>query len=135
MNDDLIYKDEVYKIMGACFSVYKEKGNGYTEPVYQDSMEIELDYLKIPFDTQRNYPIYHRSVKLKHSYTPDLLCYDKIILELKAVKKLTPEHRAQVINYLKVTGCKVGLLVNFCGYPQLEWERLVNTGVESANLQ
>lgn len=125
MPETYIFKNETYQIMGACFSVYKEKGNGFVEPVYQDSLEIELHYLGIPFDAQRNYPLYHRDVQLKHSYTPDLLCYDQIVVELKAAKSLTDEHRAQVINYLKVTGHQLGLLVNFGAFPKVEWERII----------
>ena len=125
MAEEYILKDETYQIMGACFSVYKDKGNGYVEPVYQDSMEIELAHLGIPFDAQRNYPLHHRSIQLRHSYTPDLLCYDQVIVELKAAKALTDEHRAQVINYLKVTGLQLGLLVNFGAFPKVEWERII----------
>lgn len=127
MPQECILKAETYQIIGACFAVYKDKGHGFVEPVYQDSLEVELDHLKIPFDSQRNYPIYHRGIELKHSYTPDLVCYDKVIIELKAVKALCEEHRAQVINYLKITGLELGLLVNFGSYPKVEWERIVLT--------
>jgi GxxExxY protein len=125
MPDDLLYRDEVYRIIGACVAVHKDKGNGYAEPVYQDALEIELALSGIPYDAQRNYQIYYRERPLKHSYTPDLLCFEKIIVELKAAKTLADEHRAQVLNYLKVTGLQLGLLVNFGSYPRLEWERLV----------
>lgn len=125
MSEDCILKNETYQIMGACFSIYKEKGNGFVEPVYQDSLEIELGYLGIPFDAQRIYPLFHRGTRLNHSYTPDLLCYNQIIEELKAVKSLADEHRAQLINYLKVTGLQIGLLVNFGAFPKVEWERII----------
>jgi len=125
MDEIYILKDETYRIMGACFAVYNDKGNGYAEAVYQDSLEIELSYLEIPVTAQRNYPLYHRGIQLKHSYTPDLLCFEKIIVELKAVKSLTDEHRAQVLNYLKVPGLQVGLLVNLGGFPKIEWERII----------
>ena len=125
MSEIYIFKNETYQIMGACFSVYKEKGHGFVEPVYQDCLEIELGHLDIPFDPQRNYPLHHRGVQLKHSYTPDLLCYDQVIVELKAVKSLTDEHRAQVLNYLKVTGLQIGLLVNFGAFQKVEWERII----------
>ena len=125
MSEIYIFKNETYQIMGACFSVYKEKGHGFVEPVYQDCLEIELGHLGIPFDPQRNYPLHHRGVQLKHSYTPDLLCYDQVIVELKAVKSLTDEHRAQVLNYLKVTGLQIGLLVDFGAFPKVEWERII----------
>lgn len=127
MPDDLRYRDEVYLIVGACLAVHKDKGNGYVEPVYQDALEIELELSGIPHDAQRNYWIHYRNRPLKHTYTPDLLCFDKIIIELKAAKALTDEHRAQLLNYLKVTRLQLGLLVNFGSYPRLEWERIVLT--------
>ncbi len=127
MPDELLFRDEVYRIIGACVSVHKEKGHGFTEPVYQDSLEIELEFLSIPFDRQRNYQLFHRERPLRHTYTPDLLCFDKIIVELKAAKCLTDEHRAQLLNYLKVTRLQLGLLVNFGSHPRLEWERIVLT--------
>lgn len=127
MPDDLLYRDEVYRIVGACMAVHKDKGNGFVEPVYQDALEIEMELSAIPFDAQRNYQIQYRNRPLKHTYTPDLLCFDKIIVELKAAKALTDEHRAQLMNYLKVTGLPLGLLINFGSYPRLEWERIILT--------
>lgn len=127
MTDELLYRDEVYRIIGACLAVHKDKGNGFAEPVYQDALEIELELTGIPFDAQRNYRIHYRDRPLEHTYTPDLLCFDKIIVELKAAKALTDEHRAQLMNYLKVTGLPLGLLVNFGSYPRLEWERIILT--------
>ena len=125
MKDELLYRDECYRLIGACMAVHQDKGNGFVEPVYQDAMEIELELSGIPFDPHRNYPIHYRGRLLKHTYTPDLLCFDKIVLELKAAKCLTDEHRAQVLNYLKVTGLQLGLLINFGAHPRLEWERIV----------
>jgi len=127
MSDELLYRDEVYRIAGACIAVHKDKGNGFAEPVYQDALEIELELSGIPYDPQRNYQIHYRGRPLKHTYTPDLLCFDRIIVELKAAKALTDEHRAQVLNYLKVTGLQLGILVNFGSHPRLEWERIVLT--------
>jgi len=123
MPTDLLFRDEAFRIIGACMAVHKEKGNGFAEPVYQDSVEIELSHCEIPFDSQRNFQIYYRGVPLKHTYTPDLLCFDKILVELKAAKALNDE---QIINYLKVTGLTLGLLVNFGSFPRLEWERIVS---------
>ena len=125
MKDELLYRDECFRIIGACMAVHQEKGNGFVEPVYQDAPEIELEFSGIPFDPQHNSSITYRGRPLRHTYTPDLLCFDKIIVELKAVKNLTDEHRAQVLNYLKVTGLQLGLLVNFGSHPRLEWERIV----------
>ena len=127
MSDDLLYREEAYRIVGACMAVHKDKGNGFVEPVYQDALEIELELSGIPFDAQRNYQIHYRDRPLKHAHTPDLLCFDKIIVELKAAKALTDEHRAQLMNYLKVTGLQLGLLINFGSYPRLEWERIIIT--------
>ncbi len=127
MDDKLIFREECYRIIGACLAVYQDKGNGFVEPVYQDALEIELEMAGIPFDPQRNYPIHYRGRHLRHTYTPDLLCFDAIIVELKAAKALTDEHRAQVLNYLQVTGLQLGLLVNFGSHPRLEWERIVLT--------
>ena len=127
MSEPLLFKDEVYRIIRACMAVHSDKGNGYVEPVYQDCLEIELPHHDIPFDAQRNFPIHYRGVPLRHTYTPDFLCYEKIIIEIKAAKNLTDEHRAQVLNYLKVTRLQLGLLVNFGAYGRLEWERIVLT--------
>ena len=127
MSDELLYREEVYRLVGACMAVHKDKGNGFVEPVYQDAVEVEMELSAIPFKTQRNYPLFYRGRALKHSYTPDPVCFGKIIVELKAVRALTDEHRAQVLNYLKVTGLQLGLLVNFGSYPRLAWERIVLT--------
>ena len=124
---DLLFKNETYQIIGGCFTVYKDKGHGFVEPVYQDCMEIELNHLEIPFISQVNLPLSYRGKPLQHSYIPDLLCFGAIIVELKAVKVLADEPRAQVLNYLKASGLQLGLLVNFGHYPGLEWERLVLT--------
>ena len=122
---EILYKQESYEIMGACFNVYNEKGNGFLEPVYQDCMEIELGFQKIPSIPQPKLDLFYRDIKLKHYYVPDFICYEKIVLELKAVEKLTKEHYAQVFNYLKVTGLKLGIIVNFGHYPDLEYKRIV----------
>jgi GxxExxY protein len=127
MVEELIYKEESYAIVVGCFSVYKDKGCGFLEPVYQECMEIELDYLKLPAVPKPSLALSYRGRPLKQKYMPDFICYDKIVLELKAVSQLTDEHRAQVLNYLNATGLKLGLLVNFGHYPQIEWERIVNT--------
>jgi GxxExxY protein len=125
--DDLIFKEETYAIIGACFRVYKEKGCGFLEPVYQECMEIELNYRKIGARPKPPLLLTYRGITLRQTYEPDFICYDKIILELKAVEQLTDQHRAQVLNYLNATGLELGLLVNFGHYPGLEWERIVRT--------
>ncbi len=124
---DFLHKDETYKIIGACFEVYKEKGCGFLEPVYQECMEIELGLQGISFVAKQSLRLAYKGHPLKHTYEPDLLCFDKIVVELKAVSALADEHRAQLLNYLNATGLEVGLLVNFGHFPGLEYERIVNT--------
>jgi len=113
--------------MGACFNVYKDKGCGFTEPIYQECMEIELEYQTIPFHAQKRMKLIYRGKELKHTFKPDFICYDKIIVELKSVSQLIDEHRAQVLNYLNATGFQLGLLVNFGHYPKVEYERIILT--------
>src|SRR5436190_10731030 len=108
--DDLIFKEEVYAIIGACFQVYKEKGCGLLEPVYQECMEIELKHCRISARSKPPLLLTYRGITLKQTYEPDFICYDKIILELKAVEALSDQHRAQVLNYLNATGLELGLL-------------------------
>ena len=122
---DLLYKEETYRIIGACFEVYKEKGNGFLEQVYQECLEMELSLQGIPFSAQAALRLSYKGRELKLHYVPDLMCYEKIIVELKAASQLTDEHRAQVLNNLKATGYRVGLLMNFGHYPKLEYERLI----------
>ncbi len=121
----IVYKEESYRVIGACFEVYNEKGCGFLEGVYQECLEIELDLQGIPFLAQKDLLLEYKGKRLRQVYKPDFICFDKIILELKAVSKLSDEHRAQVHNYLKATGMKLGLLVNFGHYPKLESERIV----------
>ena len=123
--ENIVYKDESYAILGACFEVYKEKGCGFLEAVYQECLEIELTLRTIPFRAQTGLSLDYKGQPLKQTYVPDLICYDNIIVELKAVKELADEHRAQVHNYLKATGMKLGLLVSFGHYPKVEYERIV----------
>ena len=122
---EILYKDESYQIMGACFEVYKEKGCGFVEPVYQECLSLELGMQNIPFAEQVELILDYKGQRLRQTYKPDFICFDKIILEIKAVSKLTDEHRAQVHNYLKATEHKLGLLVNFGHFPKVEWERIV----------
>ena len=122
---DVLYKDECYRVMGACFEVYKEKGCGFVEPVYQECLSLELASQGIPFIEQPEISLEYKSRPLRQTYKPDFICFDAIILEIKAVSRIADEHRAQVHNYLKATGHKLGVLVNFGHYPKLEWERIV----------
>lgn len=122
---DLIYPEECYKIVGACFEVYKEKGCGFLEAVFQECLALEFALQEIPFEAQRTLRLNYKGRPLKQGYVADFICFDKIIVELKAVSQVTDEHRAQVINYLNATQFRLGLLVNFGHHPKLEWERIV----------
>jgi GxxExxY protein len=121
----LLYEKETYAMLGSCFEVYKEKGNGFLEPVYQECLEIELGLQQILFSPQATLRLSYKGRELRQRYIPDFMCYEKVIVELKAVTNLTDEHRAQLLNYLKATGYRVGLLVNFGHYPKLEHERFI----------
>ena len=123
--NELLYKDETYKIIGACFEVYKKMGCGFLEPVYQECLEIEFDYQNIPFFSQKRLKLKYRDIVLKKEYIPDFICYNKIMVEIKAVSNLVDEHRAVTLNYLNASKLKVGLLVNFGHCPKLEYERYI----------
>ena len=124
MVNNLIYKEESYKIIGVCMEVHKELGFGFLEPVYQEALTYEFSKQNIPFEKEKLLKIRYKGKKLEKTYVADFVCYDKIIVELKAVSKLTSEHDAQLLNYLKATGIKLGILVNF-GSKSLEYKRLV----------
>jgi GxxExxY protein len=121
----LIYEEESYRIRGAVFEVYREMGCGFLEAVYQECLEKELRKASIPFVAQQELVIYYKNEALKQTYKPDFICFMKIIVELKAVKELCNEHRAQIHNYLKATGHELAFLVNFGHYPKVEIERVV----------
>jgi GxxExxY protein len=121
---EIIYRDEAYRIMGACFEVYTEKGCGFLEAVYQECLEIEFMARETPFVAQPKLALSYRGRLLRQTYTPDFICFDRIVVELKAVTALADEHRAQVHNYLRATGHRLGLLVNFGHYPKVEYERI-----------
>ena len=123
----ILYPDESYALMGACFHVYKAMGCGFLENVYQECLEIEFDVQKIPFESRKELKLYYRNKQLTKTYKPDFVCYDKVIVEIKAVSNLLDEHKAQVLNYLNASGLNLGILVNFGHYPKLEYERFVLT--------
>ena len=131
---ELIDKEESYAIIGACFEIYKNKGCGFHEPIYHECLEIEFEFQRIPFLSKPPQTLQYRGRTLVQTFSPDFICYDKIIVEIKAVSELIDEHRAQLLNYLSATGCKLGLLVNFGHYPRLEYERLLPRSHESADL-
>jgi GxxExxY protein len=124
MTETILFKEESYAIQGAIFEVYREMGCGFLESVYQECLEIELHSRGIPFVAQQELLLHYKSKPLRTTFIPDFVCYGQIVVELKAVKDISPEHKAQVINYLKATGMKLGLLVNFGAYPKATIIRL-----------
>lgn len=122
---NLLFEEETFAIRGAVFEVYRELGCGFLEAVYQECLEKELSAKGIPFRSQPELTLNYKGQRLQQTYKPDLICYDRIILELKAVKDISPEHKAQVINYLKATNLKLGLLINFGSHPKAQIERFV----------
>jgi len=124
--NQLLYEQESYKILGACFEVYNTMGCGFLEAVYQECLEIELELQQIPFKSKAELSLSYKERELKQKYIPDLICYDKIIVELKAVSKIIDEHQAQLINYLNASGKNLGLLINFGHFPKLEYKRFVH---------
>ena len=126
-NDDIILADEVYQIMSAAFKVYNTLGYGFLEAAYEEALGIELGRRGIPFQTQKPLSIYYDGEKLKKNYFADVVCYDKIILELKIKHEIDGHDRTQIVNYLKATGCEVGLVINFGNPRYLEWKKYVFT--------
>ena len=121
----IIYKEESYKIVGAAFKVYNNLGHGFLEAVYQEALEIEFQRQGIPYEREKELKIMYDGVELKQTYKADFVCYEKIIVELKAVSNLDDAHRSQVYNYLHATGYRLGLLLNFGCSDELEKERIV----------
>ena len=120
---ELLFKDETYRIRGACFEVYKEKGSGFLEAVYQECFAIELGMQGIPFVAQQKLALTYKGRPLETQYVPDFICFGLIIIELKAVTELTDTHRAQLHNYVKAADLRLGLLINFGHHPKVEIER------------
>ena len=127
MADGALFKQEGYQLMAAAFDVYNEHGHGFGGDIYQESLEIELQRREIPFETQVRVPVFYKQERLTKSFVPDLLVMSEIIVELKAVQKLVPEHEAQLLNYLKASGKQVGYLINFGHAEGLEWKRMIRT--------
>lgn len=120
-----LFEEESFAIRGAIFEVYREMGCGFLEAVYQECLEKEFIRRNIPFLAQQELSLIYKGEPLKHIYKPDLICFDLIIVELKALSATSGEHKAQVMNYLKATGKRLGLLVNFGCYPKATVERIV----------
>jgi GxxExxY protein len=131
----LICKEESYATIGACMAVYKNKGCGFLEPVYHECLAIEFEIRGIPFISKPAQTLQYRRRTLVQTFSPDFICYEKIIVEIKSVCALVDEHRAQVLNYLSATSCRLGMLVNFVHYPRMEYERLLSRNQQLAELQ
>lgn len=120
-----IYKDEGYKLMGAAFEVYNEQGYGMAEEIYQESLELELEMRGIVFRAKQDLACFYKGRELKRRYVPDLFVFNCLVVELKAVSQLLPEHEAQLFNYMRITKQPVGYLINFGHKGTLEWKRFI----------
>lgn len=126
-HEKVLFPDECYAIQGAVFDVYGEMGCGFLEAVYQECLEKEFRLRQLSFEAQKALVLSYKDEQLTQTYKPDFICYSKIIVELKAVKEIAPEHKAQLLNYLKASGLELGLLVNFGSHPKAEIVRIANT--------
>jgi GxxExxY protein len=124
---ELIYKDEVYAIIGAAMDVYNHLGPGFSEPVYQEAFGIELESRRIPYKPQAELEIVYKGKRLKKKYLADFLAFEKIVLEIKAIDQLGSKEEAQLLNYLKASASPLGVLINFGAINDLEWKRMVFT--------
>jgi GxxExxY protein len=124
-HEKIILKEESFSIQGAAFEVYKKMGSGFLESVYQECLEKEFILRKIPFKSQVEITLNYKDIPLNQTYRADFVCYDSILIEIKAVSQILNLHRAQVLNYLKATKLKLGLLINFSSHPKLGIERFV----------
>ena len=122
---DLLFKDECFRIYGCIFAVNRKLGSGFLEAVYQEALEIELRRKMIPFIAQQELEVLYDGIPLVNKYIADIVCYEKIIIELKAVSRISNQHKAQLMNYLAATGFRLGLLVNFNSFPKSEIVRMV----------
>lgn len=122
---ELLLRDEVYAVIGAAIEVHRELGAGFLEAVYQESLEMELALRGIPFVPQQPLTIRYKGRPLKKEYIADVICYGQVIVELKALDHLSGKEVSQLLNYLRATGLRVGLLINFGSHGKLEWKRLV----------
>jgi len=120
-----IYRAEGYIFMGAAFEVYNDRGYGLAEEIYQECLEIELELRGLPFRPQSELKCFYKGRELRKRYLPDLLVFDCLVVEIKAVEQLVPEHEAQLFNYLRIARQPVGYLVNFGHRDTLEWKRFI----------
>ena len=121
---DLIYKEEAYRVIGACIEVHKELGKGHSENIYEDAMELEFQHQGIPFGREVMFQVYYKGILLPHHYYADFAVFNEIIMEVKAIEALTSSHVKQTLNYLAASGTRLGLLINF-GEDSLTYKRVV----------
>ena len=126
MKEEIVLKEESYQVVGACFEVYKELGSGFLEAVYQEALSIELSAQQIPYEEKPTLRLNYKGTPLRQTYEPDFVCFNAILIEIKATSQLADEHRAKVINYLSATRYRLGLLINFGAHPKLEHERILS---------
>ena len=131
-NSDQPFAQLGYELIGAAMTVYNDLGGGLSEEIYQESFECELAEQGFSFVAQPELAVFYKGKPLKKHLRPDLIIESEVIVELKAVSALADEHRAQLLNYLRVTRKPVGYLINFAAFPNVEWQRLVNTRFPSA---
>ena len=120
------YTEEVLAIIKVATEVHRELGSGFLEAAYQEAMEIEADFMDVPFVPQQNLQVQYKQHRLKKKYVADMICFDKIVVEFKVLDKLTDKEESQMVHYLKTSGYKVGVLINFGSYPELEWKQFVD---------
>jgi GxxExxY protein len=123
---DIVYKEESFKIVGACMEVHKKLGPGFLESVYSEALELEFIKMNIPYEREKKLPVYYEDKPLQKYFRADFICYKSIILELKATKFLIEADHRQTMNNVKATKYKLGLLINF-GTPSLTYKRIVNS--------
>lgn len=124
VRNDLLFREEVHDIIGAAMAVHRYFGCGFTEKVYQDALEVEFADKNIPYRREVELHAIYNGKRLNATFKPDFICYDRIVVELKAVKELDDMHRSQAINYGKIAGSDVALLINF-GEMSLKFERYI----------
>ena len=120
------YTEEVLAIIKVATEVHRELGSGFLEAAYQEAMEIEADFMHVPFVPQQNLQVQYKQHRLKKKYVADMICFDKIVVEFKVLDKLTDKEESQMLHYLKTSGYKVGVLINFGSHPELEWKQFVD---------
>ena len=130
-----MFKEEGYRLMGAAFEVYNELGYGLSEEIYQQSLEIEMSLRGIPFQSKPELPVSYKGQSLHTHYTPDFFAFGGIVVELKAVTNLIPDHEAQLFNYMRIVCHPVGYLINFGHRADLEWKRFIVSDLHQPSSQ